>query len=188
MKRQTRRKITPLLFLTILSGILVLANLTIVGLEYLLEQRTFELDYLIDDLEENLEQLKQIDAERLSNLREEATSVEEKLQLLERSFPELGAPIELYAISFELADESQIKIQSIAKVEETLEETAFGLVTSGQYSLELEGGIDSCILLIKRLERAGMDTLSIENIQLNQELQTCRFDVLTMGEAGHFEQ
>ena len=187
MNQPKQRQITSTLVLVILGGVLILANLALVGVDATLRQTAQDLKVQIENIHENLEQLKQVDEGRLASMREETAQAEAELSMLEASFPELGAPIALYNLSFNLASKNKVNIQSISRNEGIVESTVVGQVETVQYSLELQGEIDACIAFIKQLERAGMDTISVENIQMNSELQNCRMDVLTMGNANQLE-
>ena len=135
-------------------------------------------------LDQNYTELKQINEERLSALQSELELMQAEVADLQSSFPEPGAPFAIYHRGMDLSQSSGVDLESISHLGNDLQETVSGNIQTNNYSIELTGLLDSCLTFIEKLERAGMDTLTMEFVSIWPEEELCSLEIKTVGFPG----
>ncbi|MEE9216955.1 MAG: hypothetical protein V3U32_05900 [Anaerolineales bacterium] len=161
-----------------LAALLGLVNTLLIATALLNRSTASELAVEVIALSESLAQLRQVEREGLQGLEQGALSAEAELAALERSFPELGEPFDIYRRGFALAKANQIEIRLMATGASRFEETPVGLLKITTYQVEGVGQHRNCIGLMGALERTGLETLALEGITLGLENDACNFGVV----------
>ena len=156
---------------------LVATNVALVGASLLNYRAAAELETQIDGLEFSLEQLSEVDAEGLHNLESELSTAEADLRGLEASFPEIGAPFDLYRRIFELAGARRVDLNLVRRLEGSTQDTIVGTLEVTTYKVEAAGTASRCLSLLADLEREGLQTLALNKILVDPPAQVCNFDV-----------
>jgi hypothetical protein len=141
--------------------------------------RQLETDQQV--LEENLALLEEIDQAQLEQLQLELDQVNAEITELQTSFPELGAPFDLYHRITSLSEESGVTLQAISRINAERQDTPTGAIISEQYNIELGGELTSCILFIDELEKAGQDTIMVLQTNIWPEEGLCLLEIQTNG-------
>lgn len=160
------------------AALLALVNTLLIATAFLNRSTAGELAIEFIDLTESLAQLRQVEREGLQGLEEGALSAEAELAALERSFPELGEPFDIYRRGFALAEANQVEIRLMETGGSRFEETPVGLLEITTYQVDGVGQHRNCIRLMGALERTGMETLALEGITLSLEKEACNFQVV----------
>jgi hypothetical protein len=132
-------------------------------------------------LEENLALLEEIDQEQLEQLQLELDQVNAEISDLQASFPELGAPFDLYHRITSITEASGVNLQAISRLNAESKDTPTGVIISEEYSIELGGELTSCIHFIEELEKAGQDTIRVLQTNIWTLEGLCRLDIQTNG-------
>ena len=167
----------------IIIGCVILgtAHIILLGFTY---QRQRAIEQLEADrvvLEDNLEQLRDINQEELDTAQAELDGLREENALLQQSFPELGAPFAIYHRIKDLADQNGIQLTSVDLTGMDSLDTVSGVVVRKQYNVFASGSLDSCLRLIQAIEAAGLDTVTMETIDILPEDNLCSMTVNTLG-------
>ena len=181
MKRTTTRRISFLRIAIAASVLFGVVNIILVGAAYQRRSASQELVAERNALEENINSLKKINQAELDELQVELDLIQAEVADLEDSFPELGAPFAIYRRARDLALDSQVNLQGLARQSTDYHETYSGLVVEKQYSIDLTGAMDDCITFIGLLEEAGRDTLTMKSVYLTPQDNICSIDVSLIG-------
>ena len=184
MNNKSKRVFSPMR--TAILGSVILAMLHIILLGGTYQRRTAAEKIRSDSaaLDQNYAALIQISEEQLSALRFELGLVQAEVDDLQSSFPEPGAPFAIYHRGMDLSQESGVDLDSISHLGSDLQETVPGNIQTNNYSIELTGLLDSCLTFIQKLERAGMDTLTMEFVSIWPEEELCSLEIKTVGFSG----
>jgi hypothetical protein len=163
------------------SLVFAVLNLIFLGATYQRRTAAESLQKNIRAMEDNLIILKQIDEDRLDSLRTELEQAQKRVTELENSFPDLGAPFAIYPQGKNLATQSQMELIGISLLNIDRKESPSGPVQVKEYFLELKGNMANCLMFLDRLEEAGQQTLSIENISISAQEETCELEVQAVG-------
>lgn len=181
MRKMLKSLTTPTRIAIFGSLIFAVLHIILLGAVY---QRRSAAETLQEDrrtMEENLSVLEQIDEQKLSTLQSELESAQEEAENLRNAFPELGAPFAMYPQGKVFATRSKMELVSIALLSKDLKDSPSGPIQMKQYFLELEGNFSNCIDFLNQLEKAGQQTVSMQNISISPEEETCEFEVQTLG-------
>lgn len=159
-----------------LSVLLAIANAVLIASALSRRSSAAELAIEVENLEASLSQLRQVEQEGLQELGAEALSVEADLDELKAAFPTLGDAFDMYRRAFALAHESAVEITSIETGSSTIEQTPVGYLSKTAYTVKALGGFADCIELMARLETAGLQTLALDQLQLDP--LHCEFNVV----------
>lgn len=179
---QPRTSLTsPRRIVIVLCVILGLLHVILLGWTL---QRQSASTQLSDDrlvLEDNLDQLQQINQDQLDELQEELDMIQAEVATLETSFPDLGIPFAIYRRGMDLAQSSQMELLEISLINSETLETVSGLVVKNQYKIETQGSLENCLVFIDNLEKAGLDTISLEFASLIPAESRCSLEISTLG-------
>jgi hypothetical protein len=167
--------------------ILGVLHIILLGFTYQRRNASSRLDADRSVLEENLNQLREINQEELDAAQSELDSLKAENAILEESFPVLGAPFAIYHRIKDLADQNEIGLEGVNLLGTENIDTVSGQVLRKQYSIEASGSISACLNLIQSIEEAGLDTVTMESINLQPEDNICSFIVNTLGYAADGE-
>ncbi|MFO8035617.1 MAG: hypothetical protein R6U57_03200 [Anaerolineales bacterium] len=181
MKKMLKSLTTPTRIAIFGSLIFVTLHIILLGAIYQRRSATETLQENRRTLAENLSALEQINKRKLSTLQSELESAQEEAERLRNAFPELGAPFAIYPQGKVLATRSKVELVSIALLSEDIKDSPSGPIQMKQYFLELEGNFSNCIDFLDQLEKAGLQTVSIQNISIYPEEKSCEFEVQTLG-------
>lgn len=173
--------ITPRRIIIILCVILGLLHVILLGWT---AQRRIASKQLYEDkllLDENLDQLQQINQEHLDDLQAELEGVLTEIAALKSSFPELDSSFAVYRQGYALAQDSQLELQEISLVSSDTLETVSGPLLKRQYNLETRGSLENCLDFIDKLEKAGLDTISLEFVSIIPDESRCSLELSTLG-------
>jgi hypothetical protein len=129
-------------------------------------------------MEVDLAELRRAEQEGFKKLQADIDNAEAHLVSLERSFPDLGAPFEIFRRGFELAEASGIEVISVNRGSTVVRETVLGHLFTTTFSVKSSGNIRSCMGFLSRLEKEGLQTLALDRIVLDPDKETCNFDVI----------
>ena len=161
--------------------ILGMAHIILLGFTYQRQRAVQQLDADRAVLEDNLEQLRDINQEELDTAQADLDALRAENAVLQQSFPELGAPFAIYYRIKDLADQNSIQLSNVDLTDMETLDTVSGVVVRKQYNLVTIGSVDSCLGLIQSIEAAGLDTLSLETIDISPEDDLCAMTVNTLG-------
>ena len=178
-----RRSLGLILQRMLIIGCVILgtAHIILLGFTYQRQRAIQQLEADQEVLEDNLKQLRDINQEELNSAQGELDALREENDLLQQSFPELGAPFAIYHRIKDLADQNQIQLTSADLTGLDTLDTVSGIVVRKQYNVVASGSIDSCLGLIQAIEAAGLDTVTMETIDILPEDNLCSLTVNTLG-------
>lgn len=156
-------------------------HIVLLGQVFRTEQSIAVMRDQVDTLLTNIAGLRQIEDGQLEGLKEELAEARDEVKTLEAAFPVPGAPFALYDRAFAMAAQNNILIISISRLDRELLDSAFGMVDSSHFSVNAEATLEDCMEFIDRLEKAGINTLAVDNIVIEPENLICDFDVQTLG-------
>jgi hypothetical protein len=165
----------------IASVIVAMLHIVLIGGTF---QRRWAIRQLETDqqvLEENLALLEEIDQEQLAQLQLELDQINTEITELQASFPEIGAPFDLYHRIPSLSEESGVTIQGISRINAERQDTPTGVIISEQYNVELGGNLINCIEFIDELESAGQDTIMVLQANIWPDEGLCLLEIQTNG-------
>ncbi|MGH2621342.1 MAG: hypothetical protein ACRDHG_12350 [Anaerolineales bacterium] len=168
----------PARFALGLSLLLGLANAAALGVALVSRQSAANLAFEVTGLQDSLDQLQQVERQGLQGLEQQAEESEARLAGLVASFPALGEPFDLYRRGFALANESGVEIRGIETGDSTVQETPVGLLSTITYRVSAAGDFPACIDLLGRLERAGLQTLALQELFIGPRDRACDFQVI----------
>lgn len=160
-----------------LSVILAAGNLWFLGTHL---QRQRSLDNLQAEslaLEGDLSQLQAAEAQGLQSLQASLKTSQDRLAALKSAFPEIGAGFDLFRRSFELASASGVEILSIRRTADLSQSSPAGTIHEVTYSVAATGGLGQCMQLLRLLEDEGLQTVALDNINIDPTAEECDFDV-----------
>ena len=166
------------------SAILAMLHIILLGGTYQRRAAAEKIQSNSAVLNQNYAELKQISEEQLSALQSELELIQAEVDDLQSSFPELGAPFAIYHRGMELSQSSGVYLDSISHLGSDLQETVAGNIQTDNYSIELTGLLESCLTFVQKLERAGMDTLTMEYVGIWPEEELCSLEIKTVGYPG----
>lgn len=159
-----------------LTVLLAIGNLVLLSSAYSRRQAMEALAIEVEDSQASLALLRQVEQEGLQELEDQASAAESELEELKASFPTLGDAFDMYRRTFALAQDSAVEITSIETGSSSIEQTPVGYLSKTAYTLTGLGGYADCIDLMERLETAGLQTLALDQLQL--DALHCEFTVL----------
>lgn len=165
----------------ILSLITAVVNLIFLGSVNLRQKATKQLETDRLALEENFSELEKINRDQLDALQEDLISIQVEVLELEASFPELGAPYDVFTRGLDLAKASQLNLLSISSANSELQETASGVLIFEEYDIELIGTLINCLTFIEKIEAAGLDSVVMQYAGILPVEGICSLEVKTMG-------
>jgi len=168
----------PARFALGLSMVFGLVNAAMLGVALVSRQSATKLAIEVTGLQDSLDQLQQVEREGLQGLEQQAKQSEARLAGLVASFPALGEPFDLYRRGFALALESGVEIRGIETGNSTVQETPVGLLSTTTFRVSAAGDFPACLDLLGRLERAGLQTLALEELFIGPGDQACDFQVI----------
>ena len=178
---KNKYKITGVRVGLILSLLAAVVNLIFLGSALLRRNAGNQLEADQIALQENFTQLETVNKEQLDALQADLELIQAEVIELESSFPELGAPFNLFNRGLELAQVSQLELLSISSVNTEIKETGSGLLILEEYDLELVGDLDSCLAFIERVEADGLDSVVMQYAGIIPVDGTCSLGIKTMG-------
>ena len=161
-----------------LSLLLGLVNAAMIGVALVSRQSAAKLAIEVTWLQDSLDQLQQVEREGLQGLEQQAEQSEARLSGLVASFPALGEPFDLYRRGFALALESGVEIRGIETGNSTVQETPVGLLGTTTFRVSAAGDFPACLDLLGRLERAGLQTLALQELFIGPGDRACDFEVI----------
>ena len=120
-----KNKLTGIRVGLILSLIAGVVNLIFLGSAFLRRNATNQLEADQLALQENFTQLETVNQEQLDALQADLDLIQAEVLELESSFPELGAPFNLFNRGLELAQASQLDLLSISSVNTEIQGNGF---------------------------------------------------------------
>jgi hypothetical protein len=132
-------------------------------------------------IEENNQWIKEKNEEQYRELKAELDLIQAEVNDLQASFPNLGAPFAIFPKGMDLAQNSQVELQSISSNGVEIQETTSGTVQTERYSIELNGSLSACLTFIRQLEQAGMETVALEYLAIYPEEELCSLEIMTVG-------
>jgi len=168
----------PARFALGLSMVFGLVNAAVLAVALVSRQSATKLAVEVIGLQDSLDQLQQVEREGLQGLEQQAEQSEARLSGLVASFPALGEPFDLYRRGFALALESGVEIRGIETGNSTVQETPVGLLSTTIYRVSAAGEFPACLDLLGRLERAGLQTLALQELFIGPGDRACDFEVI----------
>jgi hypothetical protein len=156
-------------------------NVYILGRTYQIGQASRNLATQTMPLKANLAELQRAKEEGFASLRTEITQAQEQLDALRRSFPQVGAPFDLYRRGRALAQSNGLEIMSIERGATEVDDTTMGQLSKTTYTLKANGSFQHCLTFMSELEDEGLKTVAIDNIQIDPVGQVCAFTVKIAG-------
>lgn len=161
-----------------LGILLAFANAAVLGLRFQRKRTSRALTQQLEPIEIDLEELRQAEREGFKKLQVEVDTAEARLASLESSFPELGAPYNIFRRGFELASASSVEVTSVQRGSTVVEDTVLGPLITTTFNLESVGDLVPCLGLLSLLEHDGLHTLALEDIHIEPAQSVCSFDVV----------
>ena len=166
-----------------ITASLILAALQIILLGVTNQRRAateqLEADRLV--LEENYAELEKVNLEQVAELQTELDQINQEVNELITSFPELGSPFAIYRRALELADRSQVDLRSISRINSAIQETRSGSILFDEYDIELGGTLLNCIQFIEEIELAALNTVVMRSANFRIEERLCSLEIKTLG-------
>jgi hypothetical protein len=128
-------------------------------------------------LKANLAELQRAKEEGFASLRKDIALAEQELNSLRSSFPQAGAPFDLYRRGMTLAQSSRVEIVSVERGSTTVDDTTMGELTKTTYTIETRGSMQHCLTFMSQLEDEGLSTVALDNISIDPTAEECNFDV-----------
>jgi hypothetical protein len=184
---KTKSRLSGIRVGLILSLITAVVNLIFLGSVSLRQKATKQLETDRQALEENFSELEKVNRDQLDALQEDLDSIQAEVVELETSFPELGAPFDVFNRGLELAEANQLNLLSISSANLELQETASGVLIFEEYDIELIGTLVNCLTYIEKIEAAGLDSVVMQSAGILPEEGICSLEVMTMGYPSAFQ-
>ncbi len=165
----------------IFSLIAAVLNLIFLGGASLRRNATKQLNLDRSALEENFAVLEEVNQEQLDALQADLENIQTEVVELEASFPELGAPFDVFRRGLELAQISQIELINISLINSDQQETTSGVLVFEEFDLELNGDLVNCLTFIEKTETAGLDSVVMQYAGFFPEDGSCYLEIKTMG-------
>ncbi len=165
----------------ILSIIAAVVNLIFIGSASIRQNATkqLETDRLV--LEENFSELEKVNRDQLDALQADLGNILAEALELETSFPELGAPFDVFTRGIDLAEASQLDLISISSANSEIQETTSGVLIFEEYNIELIGTLVNCLTFIEKIEAVGLDSVVMQSAGIIPADGICSLEVKTMG-------
>lgn len=135
----------------------------------------------VEAMELNLSELEELGQEGLESLRTELVQADENVAALEESFPEIGGPFDLYNRSYDLAGTSGVEIGTVERVDTVVQDSAIGPIIANRFRINSFGSLSDCLVFIAKIERAGLQSLAVDNIYIQPMEDVCNFEVEIIG-------
>jgi hypothetical protein len=165
----------------IISLTAAILNLVFLGGASLRLKASRQLQLTRSALEENIADLEQVNQDQLDQLRADLEEIQQEVLELEASFPEPGAPFDVFRRGLDLAQSSQLDLLNISLLDSESRETASGVLLFEEYGLELNGGLVDCFTFIEKIETAGLDSVVMQYAGIFPEDGLCSLEIKTMG-------
>lgn len=181
MRRLRTLRLTPTRIAYILATAIAVLLLILLGSTRRREQATAELEIQINAIENNLAGLQNLKEDTLESLRTDLQFAQAHTSELERSFPDLGAPIALYPTAFDLATQDNVELLQVDRRGKEPQETVIGVLSHERYGIHGTGTAQACLSFMSDLEDLGIKTVTVNDIAINVSEGDCSFEVLTVG-------
>jgi hypothetical protein len=165
----------------IFSLVAAILNLILLGGASLRLKAAQQLQLTRSALEENIADLEQVNQDQLDALKADLEEIQKEVVDLEASFPEPGAPFNVFRRGLELAQSSQLDLLNISLLNSESRETASGVLLFEDYGLELNGKLVDCFTFIKQIESAGLDSVVMQYAGIFPADGICSLEIKTMG-------
>ncbi len=164
-------------FAMIFAGV----NLLLLGGRFQKERLTRLLDEQVSALESNIGLLQEAERNGLQQLQDELDAERSNLLSLEDAFPDIETPFDLYRRGYSLANTSDVDLTSIHRLGTETQSTILGSLEVTNYSVLSTADLESCLAYLSRLEDEGSETLALNNITIEPDLEGCSFEVRIAG-------
>jgi len=164
-------------FAMIFAGV----NLLLLGGRFQKERLTRILEEQVSELDSNVELLQKAERDGLQKLQDELDAVRSNLISLEETFPDFETPFDLYRRGYSLANTSDVDITSIHRLGSETQPTILGSLEVTNYSVLSNADVESCLVYLSKLEDEGSETLALNNITIEPDLESCGFEVRIAG-------
>jgi hypothetical protein len=156
-------------------------NLILLGGKFQKERLTQQLAQQVQALESNVQLLREADREGLQGLQDELDAAQSYLASLEETFPDLETSFDLYRRGFTLAIANDVEVMSVHSLGAEVQSTIFGSLEVNSYSVAASADLEQCLAYLASLESEGLETLALNNINIEPGLEACNFDVRIAG-------
>ncbi len=184
MNNKPKRVFSPIRIAILGSVILAMLHIILLGGTYQRKTASEKMQSDIATLDQNYAAIEQISKEQLSDLQSELELIQAEVAELQSSFPELGAPFAIYHRGMDLSRSSEVDLKGISLLGSDLQETVSGNIQTDTYSIEATGLLESCLTFIHKLESAGLDTVTMEQVSIRPEEELCSLEIKTVGFPG----
>ncbi len=157
------------------------ANLLLLGGRFQKERLKRVLEEQVAALEFNVELLQEAESAGMQELQEELQAARSTLISLEESFPDMETPFDLYRRGYSLANTSDVDLTSIHRLGSEIQSTILGSLEVVNYSVLSTADLESCLAYLSRIEDEGSETLALNNITIEPDLEGCSFEVRIAG-------
>jgi len=180
MRNESKKIFSPLRFAILGSVILGLLHIILLGGIYQWNNAVQKFQSEQDALTQNLNTLQNINDEQISALRFELSLIQSEVDELQKSFPDIGAAFAIFHRGLDLSESSGITLDSIIHQGSELQEMVSGNFQADFYSIELTGNLETCLAFIEKLEKAGLDTVTMELANIWPEEKICSLEIKTV--------
>lgn len=163
---------------SLIAGMLLLI---LVGASYQRNRALTKLEDQIETIQENFAERKNLDLEKIAELEQDLAAAQEEVEELENFFPEPGTSVSLYQHAAQLARESQVELQEISLSSTETVDAPEGSLQSAVYLIRLSGGTKPCISFIERLEKLGLQKVTMDEIVISPPENLCQLEARLLG-------
>lgn len=141
---------------------------------------TRQLQLQIGNINENVADLDETEAEELRQLQAELASREAEVERLEGELPDPTTPFPLYAQAHNAANTRGVVLLGVERTGMERTATVAGEVNSLLYTIRAQAELDTCLRFISLLEQLGGVELAVQGTRIQPETESCNFEVLTV--------
>ncbi|MEJ2550756.1 MAG: hypothetical protein P8Z41_13735 [Anaerolineales bacterium] len=152
-------------------------NLLFLGGKFQKERLTQQLIQQVQELESSVQLLQEADREGLQGIQDELIAAQSSLASLEETFPDFETSFDLYRRGFTLATANDAVVMSVHSLGAEVQSTIFGSLEVTSYSVAASADLEQCLAYLASLESEGLETLALNNINIEPDLEACSFDV-----------
>ncbi len=153
------------------------ANLLLLGGKFQKERLSQRLAQQVQALASNVKLLQEADSEGLQELQEELRAAQSDLVALEEIFPGIETSFDLYRRGYTLALAGDVDLISIHRIGAEIQSTVFGSLEITSYSVVSSADLAQCLVYLSSLESEGLETLALNNVDIEPGLGVCNFNV-----------
>ncbi|MCJ7715373.1 MAG: hypothetical protein MUO54_02480 [Anaerolineales bacterium] len=180
MRNKSKKIFSPMRIAILGSVILGLLHSILLGGIYQRNIAVQKIHSNTDILAQNLNDLQDINDEQISALRYEFGLIQSEVDELQNSFPDLGAAFAIFHRGPDLSERSGVTLDSIIHQGSELQEIVSGTIQADYFSIELTGTLETCLAFIEKLETAGLDTVTMESVDILPEENNCSLEIKTV--------